>query len=187
MPPKLYGGTEPRVVSYLTDELVAMGHEVTLFASGDSITTARLDAVWPTALRLDPSIKDLIAPHVVMLEKIALRAHEFDIIHQHNDYLSYPILRRIGVPYLTTLHMTQERPELPRIYDTFPEVALISVSNSQREPIPYLKLHRYDLSRYAGKPIVARSRQRAAILPFSGGSLLKKASITPSASRPRQE
>jgi len=137
VPPKLYGGTE-RVVAYLTEELVAMGHEVTLFASGDSATTARLDSVWPTALRLDPSIKDLIAPHVVMLEKIALRAHEFDIIHQHNDYLSYPILRRTGIPFLTTLHMTQERPELPRIYDTFPEVALVSVSNSQREPLPHL-------------------------------------------------
>ena len=135
VPPKLYGGTE-RVVSYLTDELVAMGNEVTLFASGDSVTTAKLEPSWPKALRLDPTIQDLIAPHVVMFEKIALRARDFDIIHQHCDYLGYPILRRTGVPFLTTLHLAMDRPELPGIYETFPEVALVSVSNAQREPLP---------------------------------------------------
>ena len=135
VPPKLYGGTE-RVVSYLTDELVAMGNEVTLFASGDSVTTAKLEPSWPKALRLDSTIQDLIAPHVVMFEKIALRARDFDIIHQHCDYLGYPILRRTGVPFLTTLHLAMDRPELPGIYETFPEVALVSVSNAQREPLP---------------------------------------------------
>lgn len=136
VPPRLFGGTE-RVVSYLTEELVAMGNEVTLFASGDSVTAAHLEPVWPKALRLDTSIQDFIAPHIVMLEKIALRARDFDIIHQHCDYLSYPILRRTGVPFLTTLHLALDRPELPAIYETFPEVALVSVSNAQREPLPH--------------------------------------------------
>ena len=136
VPPRYYGGTE-RVVAYLTDELVAMGHDVTLFATADSITNARLEPVWPKSLRLDPSTTDFVAPHIVMLEKIAARAREFDIIHQHNDYLSYSILRRTGVPFLTTLHRIQDRPELPAIYEIFPEVPLVSVSNSQREPLQH--------------------------------------------------
>ena len=104
VPPKLYGGTE-RVVAYLSNELVAMGHDVTLFASGDSVTTARLEPVWPKALRHDPSVHDYLAPCMLMLEKVALRAREFDVIHQHIDYLSFSILRRTGVPFLTTLHL----------------------------------------------------------------------------------
>src|ERR1700756_3354303 len=86
VPPKLYGGTE-RIVAYLADELASMGHEVTLFASGDSITKAQLEAVWPRALRLAPAIRDSLAPHLVMLQTIAERADEFDIIHSHVDYL----------------------------------------------------------------------------------------------------
>src|SRR5476651_578547 len=97
VPPTLYGGTE-RMVSYLTEELVALGHEVTLFASGDSVTAAELDAVWPRALRLDPMIQDLIAPNVVLFERVASRAQDFDIIHQHCDYLGFPVLNRTGVP-----------------------------------------------------------------------------------------
>ncbi|MGH7069435.1 MAG: glycosyltransferase, partial [Acetobacteraceae bacterium] len=85
VPPKLYGGTE-RVVAYLTDELVAMGHEVTLFASGDSKTTARLEAVWPRALRLDPGIRDWVAPHMLLMERVRQQASEFDILHFHMDY-----------------------------------------------------------------------------------------------------
>ncbi len=135
VPPKLYGGTE-RVVCYLCNELVAMGHDVTLFASGDSVTDARLEAVWPRALRLDPSVKDQLAPYIVMLEQVARRAPEFDIIHQHCDYVSYPILRRTGVPFLTTMHLPMDRPELPKLYETFPDVPLVSISNSQREPLP---------------------------------------------------
>lgn len=84
VPPKLYGGTE-RVVSYLTEALVELGHEVTLFASGDSQTAAKLDAVWPQALRLDTSIRDRIAPHMLLMERVARRAHEFDVLHFHMD------------------------------------------------------------------------------------------------------
>src|SRR5579864_8724728 len=102
VPPKLYGGTE-RIVAYLCDELTALGHDVTLFATGDSITRARLEPVWGCALRLDPTMRDYLAPHLVMLEMLARRAEEFDIIHLHVDYLSYPVLRRVGVPFVTTL------------------------------------------------------------------------------------
>src|ERR1700684_2613545 len=103
VPPKLYGGTE-RVVAYLTDALVELGHEVTLFASGDSETKATLAASWPQALRLDPQIRD---PHVVLhlhLEAMAARADEFDLIHSHIDYYGFSLLRRMGVPSVTTLH-----------------------------------------------------------------------------------
>jgi glycosyltransferase involved in cell wall biosynthesis len=134
VPPKLYGGTE-RVVCYLSDALVALGHDVTLFASGDSITTARLAAVWPRALRLD-GVQDQLAPYMVMLEQVARRAREFDVIHQHCDYVSYPVLHRTGVPFLTTMHLPMDRPELPRLYETFADVPLVSVSNAQREPLP---------------------------------------------------
>jgi glycosyltransferase involved in cell wall biosynthesis len=135
VPPKLYGGTE-RAVSYLTEELVALGHEVTLFASGDSVTAAELDAVWPRALRLDPMINDLVAPNVVLFERVAGRARDFDVIHQHCDYLGYPVLSRTGVPFLTTLHLAMDRHELPPICETFPEIALVSISDAQREPLP---------------------------------------------------
>src|ERR1700687_2692306 len=93
VPPKLYGGTE-RIVAYLTDELVELGHEVTLFASGDSVTKARLEPVWPHALRLDTDMKDYLAPHIILLETLARRAEEFDVIHLHIDYLGYPMLQR---------------------------------------------------------------------------------------------
>lgn len=135
VPPKLYGGTE-RIVSYLTDALVDLGHEVTLFASGDSVTKARLQAGWPHALRLDPLIRDYLAPHVIMLEAVAQRARDFDIIHLHIDYLGFPLLRRVGVPFLTTLHGRMDLPELQAIYAAFPDVPVISVSNAQRLPLP---------------------------------------------------
>jgi glycosyltransferase involved in cell wall biosynthesis len=111
VPPKFYGGTE-RVVSYLTDQLVELGHKVTLFASGDSETKATLEPVWPCALRLDSSVRDYLAPHIVMLEQVARRADEFDIIHLHLDYLGYPILRRTTTPFLATLHGRLDLPEL---------------------------------------------------------------------------
>ena len=135
VPPKLYGGTE-RIVSYLTDQLVELGHEVTLFASGDSKTKAKLEAVWPLALRLDTSMRDYLAPHIVMLEQVARRADEFDIIHLHLDYLGYPILRRTATPFVATLHGRLDLPELGALYETFDEVPVISISYSQREPLP---------------------------------------------------
>ena len=93
VPPKLYGGTE-RVVSYLTEELVALGHDVTLFASGDSVTSARLEPMVPRALRLDPAIRDPIAPHIVMMEQVRRMADQFDIIHFHTDYFGFSLFGR---------------------------------------------------------------------------------------------
>ena len=135
VPPKFYGGTE-RIVAYLTDALVAMGHEVTLFASGDSSTAARLVPAWPRALRLDPTIRDLIAPLVVMLEMVVQHAGEFDVIHLHCDYLGYPALRRTGVPFLATLHGRLDLPELRLLYRTFSDVPVVSISDAQRSPLP---------------------------------------------------
>ena len=135
VPPKLYGGTE-RIVAYLTDELVAMGHEVTLFASGDSSTTANLDPGCERALRLDPTVRDSVAPLLAMLERVAQRARDFDVVHLHCDYLGYPVLRRAGVPFLATLHGRLDLPELKLLYRVFSDVPVISISNSQRRPLP---------------------------------------------------
>ncbi|HEY1795661.1 MAG TPA: glycosyltransferase family 4 protein [Stellaceae bacterium] len=135
VPPKLYGGTE-RIVSYLTDQLVELGHDVTLFASGDSVTKAKLEPVWPCALRLDSSMRDHLAPHIVMLERVAQRAEEFDVVHLHLDYLGYPTLKRTSVPFLATLHGRLDLPELAPLYDIFGDVAVVSISDSQREPLP---------------------------------------------------
>ena len=135
VPPKLYGGSE-RIVAHLCQELTALGHDVTLFASGDSIVDARLAPVWPQALRLDPSICDYLAPHMVMLEILAHRAEEFDVIHSHVDYLAYPLLRRLGVPFVTTLHGRLDLPVLQRIYDVFEDVPVVSISDAQRQPVP---------------------------------------------------
>jgi glycosyltransferase involved in cell wall biosynthesis len=135
VPPRLYGGTE-RIVSFLTEELVAMGHEVTLFASGDSLTDAKLVPGWPTALRFDPSLRDAIAPHLLMLEQVARRASEFDILHCHLDYWPFSLLTRQATPFLTTLHGRLDLPELAPMYDAFSGVPLVSISDSQRAPLP---------------------------------------------------
>jgi glycosyltransferase involved in cell wall biosynthesis len=135
VPPKLYGGTE-RVVAYLTDALVDLGHEVTLFASGDSLTKGKLEPMWPRSLRLDPTVKDQFVPLFMQLETVARRAHEFDVIHAHIDYFGYPLLRRLGVPSLTTLHGRLDLPELPCLYQFFNDVPVVSISNSQRVPLP---------------------------------------------------
>jgi glycosyltransferase involved in cell wall biosynthesis len=135
VPPKLYGGTE-RVVAYLTDALVELGHEVTLFASGDSMTKGKLAPMWPKALRLDPTVHDYFAPMFIQLESLAQRAHEFDVIHSHIDYFAYPLLRQIGVPSVTTLHGRLDIPELGILYKTFGDTQVVSISDSQREPLP---------------------------------------------------
>jgi glycosyltransferase involved in cell wall biosynthesis len=135
VPPKLYGGTE-RVVAYLTDALVELGHEVTLFASGDSFTKARLAPIWPRALRLDPDIKDHFVPLFMELETVGRRAHEFDVVHAHLDYFGYPLLRRLGTPSITTLHGRLDLPELPALYEIYRDVPVVSISNSQRLPLP---------------------------------------------------
>src|SRR4051794_34605435 len=102
IPPKLYGGTE-RVVHWLTEELVALGHDVTLFASGDSVTSATLEAVWPRALRLDGAIRDANALHMMMLEWVRRRASEFDLLHFHLDYYPFSVFSRQPTPFITTL------------------------------------------------------------------------------------
>jgi glycosyltransferase involved in cell wall biosynthesis len=135
VPPKLYGGTE-RVVAYLTDALVELGHEVTLFASGDSATKATLSPVWPRALRLDPEVKDHFAPLFMQLETVVRRAHEFDVIHSHIDYFGYPLLRRIATPSVTTLHGRLDLTELPPLYKLYGDSPVVSISDSQRVPLP---------------------------------------------------
>ncbi|HUZ31698.1 MAG TPA: glycosyltransferase family 4 protein [Xanthobacteraceae bacterium] len=135
VPPKLYGGTE-RVISWLTEELVAQGHDVTLFASGDSITSARLEAIWPRALRLDSSIRDPYALHMTMLEQVGRIASEFDILHFHLDYFPFSLFSRQSTPFVTTLHGRLDLPEHQPMFNTFASVPVISISNSQRRPVP---------------------------------------------------
>jgi glycosyltransferase involved in cell wall biosynthesis len=136
VPPKLYGGTE-RVVSFLTEELVALGHDVTLFASGDSVTRATLESVWPRALRLDPGMRDTVAPHFLLLERVFQMAHQFDILHFHLDYFPASLFSRQPVPFVTTLHGRLDLPELDRVYPGLPEMNLVSISNSQRVPMQF--------------------------------------------------
>jgi glycosyltransferase involved in cell wall biosynthesis len=136
VPPKYYGGTE-RVVSYLTEELVAQGHDVTLFASGDSVTKARLVAPCRRSLRLDKNCIDQLSHHLLMLEMVAQRAREFDIIHYHVDYLHFPLSRRLGRPQVTTLHGRLDIPDLVPLYREFRDMPVISISNAQREPLPF--------------------------------------------------
>lgn len=135
VPPPGYGGTE-RVVSDLTEELVRQGHDVTLFASGDSHTSGELISCSPSALRLDADVIDAIAHQVVQLEKVAAAAHRFDVIHWHVDYFHFPMSRRLGVPQLTTLHGRLDIPDLQPIYDEFREMPVVSISNDQRLPLP---------------------------------------------------
>ena len=135
VPPKLYGGTE-RVVSFLTEELVAMGHDVTLFASGDSITSAKLEPVWPRALRLDPAIRDPIAPHMLLMEAARRQADDFDVLHFHMDYWPFSMFGRQRTPFVTTLHGRLDLPELQPVFNAFPNVPVVSISDSQRRPLP---------------------------------------------------
>jgi len=135
IPPKLYGGTE-RVVSWLTEELVALGHDVTLFASGDSVTTAKLEPMWPRALRLDGSVRDPVALHMTMLENVRQRADEFDLLHFHLDYYPFSLFSRQSTPYITTLHGRLDFPEHQRVFNAFPSTPVVSISDAQRRPLP---------------------------------------------------
>lgn len=134
VPPKLYGGTE-RIISYLTEELVALGHDVTLFASGDSKTSAHLIPIAQQGLRLDHKIADPLALHFFMLEQVAKLADEFDMIHFHIDYLHFGISRRMNYEHVTTLHGRLDVPEIIKVHEEFSEMPLISISNSQRKPM----------------------------------------------------
>lgn len=135
VPPQLYGGTE-RVVSHLTEALMQQGHDVTLFASGDSVTSARLVPACERSLRLDPNCRDHLAHHVLMLEQVARHAEHFDVIHFHIDYLHYPLSRRSAKPHLTTLHGRLDLPELQPLYAEFREMPVVSISDAQRLPLP---------------------------------------------------
>src|SRR5499433_937165 len=137
VPPKLYGGTE-RVVHWLTEELVALGHDVTLFASGDSHTSGKLEAVWPKALRLDGAVRDPNALHMVMLERVRQKCddEDFDFLHFHLDYYPFSLFYRQPTPFLTTLHGRLDLPEHQPVFTTFSKVPVISISNAQRRPVP---------------------------------------------------
>jgi glycosyltransferase involved in cell wall biosynthesis len=136
VPPKYYGGTE-RVVSYLTEELVRKGHDVTLFASGDSVTAAHLVPCCPRSLRLDENCVDQMAHHVLALEHVVQRAHEFDVVHFHVDYLHYPLSRRASYVHLTTLHGRLDTRDLEPLYREFRDMPLVSISDAQRKPLEW--------------------------------------------------
>jgi len=140
VPPRLYGGTE-RVVSWLADELVERGHEVTLFASGDSRTHARLVSAWPRALRLDPAQPDPFALHTLELAQAFSRADDFDVVHCHVDYLALPYGRLVSTPVVHTLHGRLDLRPLIHVLTELREVPLVSISNSQREPLTGLDLN----------------------------------------------
>ena len=136
VPPKHYGGTE-RIVSYLTEELVRAGHDVTLFASGDSITRARLIPACRGSLRLNKHCVDHLAHHLVMMDQVLEHARNFDVIHFHTDYLHFPVARYVPVPHVTTLHGRLDLPDLIPVYDRFRDIPVISISNAQRKPLPW--------------------------------------------------
>jgi glycosyltransferase involved in cell wall biosynthesis len=135
VPPDLYGGTE-RVISYLTEELLRQGHQVTLFASGDSVTRGKLVSCCDRALRTDPAVGSTLSYNVMQLEQVRRRADEFDVLHFHSDFLHFPLARMIPQATITTLHGPLNLPELIPFYSAFPDIPLVSVSNAQREPMP---------------------------------------------------
>ncbi len=136
VPPKHYGGTE-RIVSYLTEELVRLGHEVTLFASGDSVTNARLIAPCQRSLRKNEKCKDPVAREVLLVDHVLEHAGEFDVIHFHTGYLHFPVCRCLSVPHITTLHGRLDLPDLVPVFDRFRDEPLISISNAQRQPLAW--------------------------------------------------
>jgi glycosyltransferase involved in cell wall biosynthesis len=136
VPPRLYGGTE-RIVSYLTEELIRVGHDVTLFSSGDSITGAELVPCCTRALRLDPSVRDTIPHFMLMIDKVRERAEEFDVLHFHIDLFHFPLFRSLAARTMTTLHGRQDLGDLKPFYSRFSEMPLVSISNDQRKPLPH--------------------------------------------------
>src|SRR5262245_12139370 len=136
VPPKKYGGTE-RVVSYLTEELVRQGHEVTLFASGDSQTAARLVAACPRALWQEPTCRDSLPHHVWLVELVCGRADHFDVVHFHTDYVHFPLVRRMACPTVTTLHGRLHPPDKQALFEEYDDVPLVSISDDQRRPMPW--------------------------------------------------
>jgi glycosyltransferase involved in cell wall biosynthesis len=138
VPPQGYGGTE-RVVSYLTEELVRQGHQVTLFASGDSVTQARLVQACARSLRLDQACGDQLAHHMVLLEQVFRQARAFDLLHFHLDYVHFPLAVRQPIPTVTTLHGRLDLPDLVPLYQMFPSLPVVSISDAQRVPLPWVQ------------------------------------------------
>jgi glycosyltransferase involved in cell wall biosynthesis len=138
VPPRLYGGTE-RIVSYLTEELIALGQDVTLFASGDSMTSAELVACSPRALRLDPDVGDPLPHYMLLIDKVRERADEFDVLHFHVDLMHFPLFHRLAGRTVTTLHGRQDMADLKPFYYRFADMPLVSISDAQRKPIPHAK------------------------------------------------
>jgi glycosyltransferase involved in cell wall biosynthesis len=137
VPPRGYGGTE-RIVSYLTEALVAAGHDVTLYASGESKTSARLVPGWPRSLRLDRKATDSVAPHFVMLERLFSELDRYDVVHFHVDYLHFPFSARADFNHVTTMHGRLDLPELVALHRAYPRMPVISISHDQRRPLPQL-------------------------------------------------
>ena len=134
VPPRLYGGTE-RIVSYVTDELVRLGHDVTLFASGDSVSRANLVRCVPQALRLDANVRDVIPYYMLMLDRVREFADDFDILHFHIDQFHFPLFRPMSQRTVTTLHGRQDLHDLKPLYIGFSDMPLVSISNDQRRPV----------------------------------------------------
>src|SRR5260221_11174164 len=134
IPPQLYGARQ-RGISWLTDELVELGHDVVLFASGDSDTSANLEACWPKALRLDGSVRDPNALHMAVLEQVRQRAHDFDLLHFHLDYYPFSLFSRQSIPFVTPLHGRLDLPEHQEVFAQFPSIPVIRISNAQRRPV----------------------------------------------------
>lgn len=149
VPPKHYGGTE-RIVSYLTEELVRAGHQVTLFASGDSVTGARLIAPCERSLRKNERCKDPVAREVLLIDHVVEHIDEFDLVHFHTGYLHFPICRYLPIPHVTTLHGRLDIPDLVPVFDRFRDEPLISISNAQREPLAWAN---WQATIYHGLPV----------------------------------
>lgn len=164
VPPKLYGGTE-RIVSYLTEELVKLGHDVTLFASGDSVTSAKLVSCVPTALRLNPQV---IPYYLLMLDRVRRESRQFDILHFHIDYLHFPHFQEMSSRVLTTLHGRQDLPDNKPIYIGFDEMRLISISESQRVPILNANFAATIYHGLPGTALKSTLRPRGGYLAFLG-------------------
>ena len=179
VPPRLYGGTE-RIVSYLTEELVAQGHDVTLFASADSITSARLVPCCEQALRLNPAVRDPIPYYMIMLDKLRRMASQFDILHFHIDQFHFPIFHDRCSRALTTLHGRQDLPDLKVLYDALPDMPLVSISEAQRKAIPNANFVGTVLHGISPDLFTPRSFPAAAISRFLDAYLRKKASTAPS-------
>lgn len=167
VPPRLYGGTE-RIVSYLTEALMELGHEVTLFASGDSVTAANLVPCVPQALRLDAHVRDTIPYYMLMLDRVRRRVDEFDVLHFHIDQFHFPLFQSIASRTITTLHGRQDLPDLLPLYAGFGDMPLVSISNAQRRPVPNAN---FTGTVHHGIPInlhSATTRARGGYLAFLG-------------------